>query len=200
MARRTCAVGIGIVTLLMSGCERPIAVQTAIAPKVTLSEFRTFHLLPTPRRREAPRVTGAYDPMLNNSLANRAIRESVASAFLDRGYVNETWVPDFVVAVYASAHERLDLSMWKCGYGYWPPWRWKGAPRQETMVYDHGTVIVDVLNPITLELLWRGSAQAVVSDDPGENTRQLQRVAAAIVERFPRAKPRVVALNQFPRM
>jgi hypothetical protein len=183
------------VTLFISGCERPIAVRTMIAPKVTLSKFRTFHLLPTPRRREAPSVTGAYDPMLNNSLANRAIRESVAGAFLDRGYINEMWVPDFVVAVYASAQERLDLSMWKCGYAYWPQGRWIGAPRQETMVYDHGTVIVDVLNPITLELLWRGSAQAVVSDDPAENMRQLQNVAAAIVEKFPRAEPRVVAHN-----
>ena len=182
MSRRTCALVTGIVSLFMSGCERPIAVQTMIAPKVTLSEFRTFHLLPTPRRREAPPVTGAYDPMLNNSLSNRAIRESVASAFLDRGYINETWIPDFVVAVYASGQATLDLSMWKLGYAYWPQWRWIGAPRQETMVYDHGTVIVDVLNPITLELLWRGSAQAVVSDDPAENTRQLQKIAVAIVE------------------
>lgn len=31
-----------------------------------------------------------------------------------------------------------------------------------TMLYDHGTVIVDVLNPITLELLWRASAKLSV--------------------------------------
>ena len=198
MARRTCAVVAGIVSLLITvtGCERPVAVRTIVAPKVSLSELRTFHLLPTPRRRDAPPVTGAYDPMLDNSVANRAIRESVASAFLDGGYTNEVWVPDFVVAVYASAQYRLDLSMWKCGYAYWPQWRWIGTPRQETMLYDHGTVIVDVLNPITLELLWRGSARAVVSDDPAENTRQLQNVAAAIVERFPRSRPRTVALRR----
>ena len=195
MVRRMCAAAAGIASLFLTatGCERPVAVRTTIAPKVSLSEFRTFHLLPTPRRREAPPATGAYDPMLNNSLANRAIRESVARAFLDRGYTNEVWVPDFVVAVYASAQYRLDLSIWKCGYAYWPQWRWIGAPRQETMLYDHGTVIVDVLNPITLELLWRGSAKAVVSDDPAENTRQLQNIGAAIVERFPRAKPRTIA-------
>ena len=49
-------------------------------------------------------------------------------------------------------------------------------------------MIVDVINPATLDLLWRGSGTATLGDDPDANTKELQRVALAVIEKFPRAK------------
>lgn len=157
------------------------------APKVKLTEFHTFHLLPTPRQRDGQIRSGAYDPMVSNSITNRALRATVKSTFESRGYVDVEWMPDVVVAVYASARDKLDVAQWQYGYPSWPGW-WRTGMSQYATVYKEGTVIVDVVDPQTLDLLWRGSATARLGDDPVENTKELQKVAVAIVEKFPRAK------------
>jgi hypothetical protein len=125
--------------------------------------------------------------MVSNSITNRALRASVADAFEKRGYVDVEWMPDFVVAVYASARERLDLSQWQFGYYNWPHW-WDAMPPHAVAQYTEGTVVVDVIDPETLDLLWRGSATAALGDDPQQNTKDLQKAAIAIIEKFPRVK------------
>lgn len=176
------------------GCATSYEVRTMAAPEVTLTEFRTFHLLPTPSRRDGRITSGADDPMVSNSITNRALRASVTSAFESRGYVDVEWMPDFVVAVYASARNRLDLSEWQYGPYYWPRW-WIAAP-QRTTEYKEGTVIVDVVNPETLDLLWRGSATATLGDDPAKNAEELRKAAVAVVEKFPRANPGPAVANR----
>ena len=58
---------------------------------------------------------------------------------------------------------------------------------------EKGSVIVDVVRPVTRELLWRGEGRAALSDDPSENVSQLMKTAAAIIAKFPKASPRTVA-------
>ena len=173
---------------LSAGCATSYDVRTMAAPKVTLTEFRTFHLLATPHRRDGYVPAGDYDPMVSNSITNRALRSSVQSAFESRGYVDEAWTPDFAVAVYASARDKLDLTQWQ--YTPYPWWRhgWSMGVSTYATQYKEGTVIVDVVNPETLDLLWRGSATATLGEDPAENTKELQKAALAIVEKFPSAK------------
>lgn len=181
---------LAIAGLMMAGgggCARTYDVHTLAAPKVSLTEFRTFHMLPTPRRRDGRISSGANDPMVSNSITNRALRASVADAFESRGYVDVEWMPDFVVAVYASAHDKLDLSEWQFGYYNWPHW-WDTMPPHAIAQYTEGTVIVDVIDPESLDLLWRGSATAALGDNAEQNTRALQNAAIAIVERFPHVR------------
>ena len=186
---------VGLVPIGGASCARTYDVHTMAAPKVSLTEFHTFHMLPTPRRRDGQRVSGAYEPMVSNSITNRALRSSVADAFEKHGYVDVEWMPEFVVAVYASARDRLDLSDWQFGYSNWPHW-WDTMPPHAIATYREGTVIVDVINPETLDLLWRGSATATLGDDPEQNTRELQKAAVAIVDRFPRASSGPIVANR----
>ena len=176
------------VLALGGGCATSYDVQTMAAPKVTLTEFRSFHIMPTPRRRDGFAPTGDYDPMVSNSITNRALRASVQSAFESRGYVDEAWRPDFVVAVYASAREKLDLTQWQYTPYPWWPHGWSMRVSTYGTQYKEGTVIVDVIDPATLDLLWRGSATATLGDNPAENTKELQKAAVAVVAKFPRAK------------
>ena len=179
----------GLMLLASVGCAPSYNVRTMAAPKVTLTEFHTFRLLPTPLPRDGRIPSGGDDPMVSNSITNRALRASVTSAFVSRGYTTADWMPDFAVAVYASAYEKLDLTQWQYGYPAWPYSWWMRMPQQPMTQYQEGTVVVDVINPQTLDLIWRGSATATLGVDPNENTKELQKAAVAIVEKFPRAKP-----------
>jgi hypothetical protein len=50
-----------------------------------------------------------------------------------------------------------------------------------------GTVIVDVVDPRTKELLWRGVGKAPVSDDESKFERDLATTVTAILAKFPPA-------------
>jgi hypothetical protein len=73
--RSTCQlVAYATLALATVGCGRSIEVRTMVAPDAGLSTLHTFRMLPGPARRDGHAATGADDPMINNSIANRAIR------------------------------------------------------------------------------------------------------------------------------
>lgn len=171
-------------------------VRTMTAPHTTLTTLHSFHLLPTPVRRDRARGGGAYDPMVSNSIANRALRAVVSGELEARGYYDAEWMPDFGVAIYATTREQLDLGMWPYGYHDSPKW-WSTTLLDETStLLPAGSVIIDVVSPETLDILWRGYATIDLNHDPLENARQIVNAAAAIIDRFPHATPVVVALRR----
>ncbi len=128
----------------------------------------------------------ANDPMLVNSISNRALRADLVKGFEGRGYALAD-NPDFAVAYYASTTQKLDVTYWDYGYPFYPRW-WGGwgpgwGPYDSTVTqYTQGTVIVDVINPKTKELLWRGSGVATVSDDEARYEQDLWKTVTAIHE------------------
>jgi hypothetical protein len=161
------------------------------APDAGLSTLHTFRMLAGPARRDGRAATGADDPMIANSIANRAIREEIRKTFEERGYVVNDRAPDFAVAFYATAREKLDVTVWDYGYPFYPGW--PRYPAREVSQYTEGTVVVDVVRPVSRELLWRGEGRAELSDNPTENVAQLAKTAAAIIARFPKARQQAVA-------
>ena len=124
--------------------------------------------------------------MLVNSITNQALAINITDAFIARGYALDPSAPDFRIAYYASARERLDVTQWNYGY----PGRWGGwYPRQPYTVtpYTEGTVIIDVIDPKTNDLLWRGRGAARTTDDPAEFQAYLRDAVQAIVRKFPAA-------------
>jgi len=179
--------------MALTGCRGGIAVRTMVAPDASLSRLHTFRILPGPARRDGRPMTGVDDPMISNSIANRAIREQIVKAFQARGYALDEGNPDFAVAFYATAREKLDVTLWDYGYPFHPRWRRYPAPVQTVTQYTEGSVVIDVVQAGTRELLWRGEGKAELSDDPAENVQQLAKAASAIVAHFPEATRRVVA-------
>ena len=188
------AAGITVV-VAASGCSRGVPVRTIVAPQAFLSELHSYNILPVPPRRDGRPAAGAYDPMVNNSITNRALRESIAATLDARGYAFEEETPDFAIAFYASAREKLDVTAWDYGYPYWPPWRRPVPPAQTVTRYTEGMVVIDVLNAKSRDLLWRGEGTAVLTNDPADDAKLLQDVAVAIVNKFPRATRRALALS-----
>src|SRR5216683_6386527 len=84
--------------------------------------------------------------------------------------------------------DELDIMRWDYGYAWWPRWwrgwglRWRVGPTEATE-YGSGTVVVDVIDPKTRELLWRGKGLARVSDDERAYELDLQKTVTAIVAR-----------------
>jgi Domain of unknown function (DUF4136) len=175
--------------LAAAACGSTIDVHTMVAPEANFTTQGTFRVLDAPVRRDGRPTTGADDPMVNNSIANRALRERITKAFTERGYQSVDREPDFAVAFYASARETIDVSAWD--YGYPIRSRWPRPVYQQTVTEVlEGSVVVDVIDPRTQELLWRGEGTARLSDDPAENVKELAKAAEAVVRKFPAATRR----------
>src|SRR5690606_15914200 len=99
------------------------------------------------------------------------------------GYRMTSVDPDFEVAYYARAIDRLEVTNVNRGY--------YSRYYDDIRVYEYteGTVVIDVVDPSTKELLWRGSGVATVSDNPRKYARQLNEAVSEIVGRFPPALP-----------
>jgi hypothetical protein len=176
--------------LALTACAS-VDVRTVTNPHADLVALHTFNVMSQPKG-PAPDAK-SDDPMLVNSISNRALRADLVKAFEDRGYVLADH-PDFSVAFYASTKQKLDVNSWDYGYPYYPYW-WGGwgpgfdpyAPRATE--YTQGTVVVDVVDPQTNELLWRGQGVASVSDDEQQYEQDLWKAVTAILQKFPRAQP-----------
>lgn len=191
--RWTSVAATAVTCALIAGCTAGIEVRTMTSPDASLTTLHSFRMLPGPARRDGRPASGEDDPMINNSIANRALRERITSAFMNRGYVLDERNADFGVAFYATAREKLDVGVWDYGYPFPQGWPYHPPLGQNVTQYTEGTIVIDVVELGTRQLLWRGSARAELSDDPGENVTQLARVAEAVVARFPEVSRRVVA-------
>jgi hypothetical protein len=167
-------------TLALAACAHNIEVRTIAAPDATFTGRSTFRILPTPIRRGGSPLA-ANDPMLVNSITYEAIRNEIARAFEARGYQFAPANADLEIAYYASAAPVMDIRTFDYGYDR------RGFPRQyvDVVQYTQGTVIIDVIDPMTRKLLWRGQAVAAVSSDPNKYAKELRKAVDAIVAKFP---------------
>jgi len=176
--------------LALAACAS-VDVRTATSPDANLGALRTFSVMPNPER--PPQFAPSKnDPMLVNSISNRALRADLVKGFQGRGYALAD-NPDFAVAYYASTTQKLDVTYWDYGYPFYPGWWGGGAPGwgpydSTVTQYTQGTVIVDVINAKTKELLWRGSGVATVSDDEAKYEQDLWKTVTAVLEKFPQAR------------
>jgi Domain of unknown function (DUF4136) len=170
----------------MVACATPVQVRTAAAPDTQFSALHSFIVLATPRRRGGGDEPNNDDPMLQNSITYHALHNDLVSNFQERGYVIDSAKPDFAVAAYATSRQRLNVEDYDYGYPYWRH-GWWGPVVPTVTEYTEGTVVVDVVNPTTKELLWRGQGIAAVSDDPQTYAKELARTVEKIIEHFPEA-------------
>jgi hypothetical protein len=197
------------VVLASASCSSSgVKVRTAVEPGASVTGLRTFYVLTPPVRSANAAPLSVNDPMLENSITNTRLRADLAEAFETKGYaLASQQSADFLVAYYAGTKEKFDTTYW--GPNYAPGWRYSyrgrrgwawpyygagwndglysayGPGRMSVNTYTQGQVIVDVTDPRTSELLWRGQGVEPVSTDALKYANDLQGVVNAIVAKFP---------------
>jgi hypothetical protein len=189
----------------MSCASGGVLVRTTAAPDADLAALHTFRVLDAPQRRADAPALPSSDPMLNNSITNRQLRADLVRELTQKGYMPDATAPDFLVAYYAGTMAKMDTTYWlpDAGwrYGYHrfglygsrfrSAWPWYGYaspyPTMDVRSYTSGAVIIDVIDPRTMELLWRGQGDATVSDDPTKYAADLNESVVAILKQFPQA-------------
>lgn len=131
-----------------AGGARAQSVQTDYDRAFDFSKLKSFAF--------ARQERGPGDPLAANPLNDRRIRTALDSQLVGHGYSRDSSGPDFLVAYHAATRARTSLEGW--GYG---PGRWRGG-RVDVNQYTEGTLIVDMVDAASKQLVWRGTATGTI--------------------------------------
>ena len=137
------------------------------------------------------------DPRLdNNRFFEERVRAQVDAGLRAHGFEQEAILrhADLLVHYHASVTQRIDVSEVDRNYPY------RSEPAGRPFVFDAGTLFIDLVDPRTNTLVWRGwvegSLQGVI-DDQALMEARIDEAVARILRRLPRAlrQPQVKGAN-----
>ena len=138
--------------------------------------------------------TKSNNPQLDSdTILHDRIRGSINSWLSGHGYEKtDLEQADFLVAYFVSVKDQTKVTVlndyygypsgW--GYGYYRPY---GSSRSYVYEYQQGAIIIDIIDPKTRKLMWRGSATDEVneSETPEKRDQVINEAVDKILEKFP---------------
>ena len=175
---------IGLIALA-AGCTT-IKVASDFDPEADFSKLHSYAIHAAP----ADAVT---DPRVDNSLLDERIRAALDTELSAKGFQKlRGGSPDFLVSFHVGVQSKLDVTTLNRSYPYYGGYYGAWGGYSETMVreYEQGTLIIDVIDPSTGNLIWRGSAQSEVKDlkTPEARTKRINVVVERVLKNFPPQK------------
>jgi hypothetical protein len=156
-----------------------------------LGSYHTYAWLP---------LKEGADPAVYNPIIQARVQKAVDHELQSRGYqkVEEGQQPDFQIGWHGAINHKVDVDYINSYYGYgWDPWydpfygpvAYGGAGVTHPVVreYREGTLILDVVDADSNKLVWRGTAQAELSENSDANKSQklINSAADKMLENFP---------------
>ncbi|MFZ6014339.1 MAG: DUF4136 domain-containing protein [Bacteroidota bacterium] len=163
--------------LLVAGCSPQIRVYSDHDPEYQVKDFKTFDW------GQKIDVEKNQNPLLYNELNDKRIKAAVSEQLTSRGYTRSELNPDLVIHYHIIVDDQSIVTTEPYGYFYGPYWT-----RMRTNVYSYreGTLIIDVMDPKTNNLLWRGWATAdLTTITPDQTEEIINRAVAKIFRQFP---------------
>jgi len=149
---------------------------------VDFSKFHTFQMADTSK--------GALAQ--SNQLMDQRVHDMVVKHMTALGFKEVTENPDLVVTYDASTQQNHVLNtygapMGPVGFGMGIGWRRFGgmgmATTTETTFTD-GTLVIDAYVPPDNKMVWRGTAEAAVSDNPETTTKHIEKSLDKLFEKW----------------
>ena len=131
------------------------------------------------------------DPLANNAIWAGNVKDAIRRDLGQQGMVEATTgTPDFFIAFYLGLRDRYDMSyidygmpVFRRGYRYgW--WGWPRGYDAWAIPYTQSTVIVDVIDARTNQLVWRGHDVDTLNTDHPDRT--LTKAVNNVLDRFAR--------------
>ena len=163
---------------LLAACSQ-VSVHTDHDTKADFSRLRTYGWLQKPS--DLPR-----DPRIDNDLLDSRVHSAVNDELQAKGFT-EAENPDFRVTYHVMVQSKLDVQSFPVAYGY--GLGRVGAMSTDVRVseYETGTLLLDVVDSTSNELVWRGSAQARIDPNrtPQQRTKLIREAVHDMLAHFP---------------
>lgn len=162
-----------IATVLTAGCGHSIKTAADYSHSVRFSDYSTFFF-----------VTGNSS---GNPLADERVTAEIEAALTLKG-----WIPvaqgegRAVVVVHAATRTNHSYETFYDGWGGWG-WRPEGAAGHAEFLqnYQVGTVVVDIFDAETKQVIWRGSATHGFADVLKHRPKATEGAISRMFSKFP---------------
>jgi hypothetical protein len=136
---------------------------------------------------------------IDNPLVDKRIVAALENALVREGLAKASGGADVNVTYHSSTTEDIAIDTNTWGYGYGQGWQWGhggsayggsgyGGPLSSTTTirkYTRGTLVIDIWDARTKQLVWRGTASDSVSDDPTKNDQKVQKALQKLFKSYP---------------
>ena len=171
-----------LATNLVSGCAS-VAVTRDYAPQTEFATYRTYALRSGPAREGEPRS-------LIDQRAQAALDRALTAKGLRR--VADSESPDLLAVTRFDARDRLEVVPYYSGYGgYWyspgsmsPGLGWGYGWNTMAYPYTEGTLVVDLVDAKSNNVVWHGRARRTVYDSE-LSADQIDQMVNKLLEDFP---------------
>ena len=116
------------------------------------------------------------------------IKEAVNASLSAKGLTPVESGGDIAIIAMETTKNQQTLNTFYDGFGGGWGWRWGGGLGDATTTVDNykvGTLVVDLFDAHTKQLLWRGSASDTLSDKSDKNIKNLDKGVQKMFDRFP---------------
>jgi len=169
---------------LLASCST-VKISTEYNPKADFASYRTYAWAAVePGPEEAPSI--------RNPAVYSMVRTAVDRELSARGLTpDESGQPDLLVVVHGMARDRIEVSSY--GYAYAPLYygphgaMMVGTSATEVRQYRDGTLLLDLIDAKTHQLVWRGTASDTVSS-PSEVQGVVNNAVKTLLAEYPPKK------------
>jgi len=167
--------------LIIAGCSQQIVVHTDFDPDYDLWKYKTFDW------GQKINIEEGQNPLHYNELNDKRIKAAVAQQLTKRGYKLASDNPDLILHYHIIVKDQTAVITEPLGYTYGPYW-----VRTNTNLYSYkeGTLILDLMDKKTNNLIWRGWAVTTIND--AYSTKEIEKLTNTVVTKifkeFPKTK------------
>jgi hypothetical protein len=123
-----------------------------------------------------------------NSLWDARIKSAVDAQLASKGWTQVATGGDVAIVAIKTTQTQRTLQTFYDGFG--GGWRWRGGggfgdATTTEQDYKEGTLVVDLYDAKTKQIIWRGSAEDTLSDKAEKNEKNLDKGVAKMFKNFP---------------
>ena len=177
---------VAVAVAVMMACSSATTVWVDYDRDADFSKYKTFAWAEP----ESGFTVEETSPLLHKRIVNYIKAKMKAG-----GLVEDPKNPDLYVTYYTSTKEEMSLNATTMGYSYGPGWYWDPywygswgyGPTTTTVnvtTYTKGTLVIDIWDAHTKKLLWRGSMEGTVPENPEAVSDMIYKGIDKIVARW----------------
>jgi hypothetical protein len=127
----------------------------------------------------------AQQAQSRNDLLDKRVRRAIDDQMVAKGFSENPAGADIMLVYHTGAQDKINVTDWGYRYSY-DYWGWGGRDI-DVYQYTEGTLVVDMIDSGTKELVWRGSATKTIDSNPTPEKMEsnIQKAVAAIFQNYP---------------
>jgi hypothetical protein len=174
MKRVTILLAICLMFVFMN-CS-PVSVKYDYDRQANFSTMQTFDWMPKPAKVRAK----------TRSLMDKRIKNAVNGQLVSKGF-KQSSNPDFVIAYHTGVKDKIDVQTWGYTYAGRGRYRGWGGTHVDVQQYKQGTLVLDIIDDKSKELIWRGIATGALPKNPNPEDieNKINDVVEKVLENFP---------------